>query len=131
MRGAVPEAERGGVERVGFSRGLVFPGEVVVPAERRGGEDKEEGTRHAVDEARKMSGDMDTIWTDGSRLENGRVGAGIAWFEKGEEDRGCEKGHQDGRAKAGRGSYVPWKMQVPSEGGGRLEKQWFWVGRRS
>ena len=88
LRGAVPEAERGGVERVGFSRGLVFPGEVVVPAEGRRSEDKEEGTKHAVDEARKMSGDMDTIWTDGSRLENGRVGAGIAWFEKGEETTG-------------------------------------------
>ena len=37
------------------------PGEVAVPAERRGTEDKEEGTMHAVDEA-KMNGDTDTLW---------------------------------------------------------------------
>ena len=35
-----------------------------------------------------MSEDTDTIWTDGSRLEDGRVGAGIVWFEKGEETKG-------------------------------------------
>ena len=34
---------------MGFSRGLVFPGEVVIPEECREREDKEEGTRHAMD----------------------------------------------------------------------------------
>lgn len=55
----------------------------MVPAERRGKEGREEVTRHAVDEARKMSEDTSTVWTDGSRLENGKVGAGIAWLEEG------------------------------------------------
>ena len=35
-----------------------------------------------------MSGDINTIWTDGSRLENGKVGAGMAWFEEGDETKG-------------------------------------------
>ena len=34
-----------------------------------------------------MSRDTDTIWTDGSRLEDGRVGAGVAWFEDNGGDR--------------------------------------------
>ena len=35
-----------------------------------------------------MSEDTDTIWTDGSRLEDGRVGAGIAWFEREKRRKG-------------------------------------------
>ena len=31
-----------------------------------------------------MEEDTNTIWTDGSRLDDGRVGVGVAWFE----DRG-------------------------------------------
>jgi hypothetical protein len=40
----------------------------------------------AEEEARAMGEDTDTIWTDGSRLDDGRVGVGIAWFE-GQEGR--------------------------------------------
>ena len=70
------------------SRGLVFPGGVVIPVERIGKEEKEKNVRQAMEEANKTSKDTDTIWTDGSRLEEGKVGAGIAWFDKGDDKKG-------------------------------------------
>lgn len=85
LKEAIPEAERGRVEQINGSKGLVFPGGVDIPGEHVGKEEKEEGVSLAVEEAKKMSEDMDTIWTDGSRLEEGKVGAGIAWFDKGDD----------------------------------------------
>ena len=29
-----------------------------------------------------MEEDVNTVWTDGSRLEDGRVGVGMAWLRK-------------------------------------------------
>ena len=74
------------VEQVGCSRGLVFPGVVFLPGEDRGNEEKEEVARQAMIEANAMKENVDTVWTDGSRLENGRVGVGMAWYEKGDEE---------------------------------------------
>ena len=76
------------VEQVRCSRGLVFPGEVALPRECRGKEEREEMARQAMTEAEAMRNDVDTIWTDGSRLEDGRVGVGMAWYEKGDEEEG-------------------------------------------
>ena len=69
------------VEQVGCSRGLSFPGRIAVPAEYRGREERREAIEAAVAEANDMEKDANTIWTDGSRLEDGRVGVGMAWLE--------------------------------------------------
>ena len=50
-------------------------------------EDRRAAAGDAEEEARAMEKDDNTIWTDGSRLEDGRVGAGVAWYEK-ERERG-------------------------------------------
>ena len=39
-----------------------------------------------MEEARAMEENINTIWTDGSRLEDGRVGAGVVWYENCDED---------------------------------------------
>lgn len=88
LREAIPEAEGGRVEQVRCSRGLVFPKVAIIPVEHREKEEKEDGVKKAMDEASGMSEDTDTIWTEGSKLEDGRVGAGIAWFDKGEDKKG-------------------------------------------
>ena len=86
LRSAVGTENIEEVEQVGCGRGLVFPGVVAVPKEGRGSEEKEELARQAMTEANIRNRDLNTIWTDGSRLEDGRVGAGMAWYEKGDRD---------------------------------------------
>ena len=73
------------VERVECSRGRFFPGRIEIPEERRG-EEKDEAIKRAIAEANDMEEDTCTIWTDGSRLEGGEVGVGMAWFEGTKED---------------------------------------------
>ena len=76
----------GGVQKVEASRvglGRSFPGDVTLeipPAWKK--EEKEERAREAMEEAIKKELDPNTIWTDGSRLDNGTVGAGVAWYEE-------------------------------------------------
>ena len=43
-----------------------------------GKEEREDGVRAAAERAREKEQDPNTIWTDGSKLENGGVGAGVA-----------------------------------------------------
>ena len=69
------------VEQVECSRGLFFPRKIAVPEEYRGEEERKEALRIAMEEAKDMEEDTNTIWTDGSRPEDGRVGVGMAWFE--------------------------------------------------
>lgn len=66
----------------------VFPGMVVLPGEGRGKREKEAMEKQVMARAEAMMKDTDTIWTGGSRLEDGRVGVGMAWYEKGDEKEG-------------------------------------------
>ena len=53
------------------------------------GEEKEELIRAAIEGAVEEERDRDTIWADDSRLENGKVGVGMAWYgEVPESERG-------------------------------------------
>ena len=82
-----------------------------------------------------MEEDTDAIWTDGSRLDDGRVGVGVAWFENTGEDvsertvikrrdfrtvelrRGKQKGYLEGtRTMMTRGSG--WRSNGFRLGGG-------------
>ena len=74
-----------GTEQVRCSRGMVFPGIIAVPAVCYSDKDRRTASRDAEKEARAMGEDTNTIWTDGSRLDDGRVGAGVAWYENQEE----------------------------------------------
>ena len=76
----------GGVEQVRCSRGLVFPGLIAVPAVRHDKRDRKMVAEAAREDAMAMERDTDTIWTDGSRLEDGKVGVGVAWFEEPDGD---------------------------------------------
>ena len=76
-----------GSEQVRCSRGMFFPGIIEVPTICYNDEDRRTASRDAEEEARAMGEDI-TIWTDGSRLEDGRVGAGVAWYENQGEDSG-------------------------------------------
>jgi hypothetical protein len=58
-----------GFEEVVETLPKTFPGTILVPAE-------EEALRQAMAPYKGL-----TMWSDGSRLENGRTGAGIAWLE--------------------------------------------------
>ena len=82
------EMTEGEAEKVRCSRGMVFPGVIAIPAVCYNDEDRRRVARDAEEEARSMEGDIDTIWTDGSRLDDGRVGAGVAWFEDHRKDTG-------------------------------------------
>ena len=46
------------------------------------GEEKERMAELAIERARGQERDPNAIWTDGSRLDSGGVGARIAWFEE-------------------------------------------------
>ena len=76
-----------------------------------------------MEEASKMNGDTTTIWTDGSKLENG---AGIAWFEGGEEKkRKIEVTRRDTRTAGQRregGQAALYNGRYRSFAGGGLEK---------
>ena len=65
---------------------MVFPGVIAIPAVCYDERDRRPVAAAAEEEARAMEEDTDTIWTDGSRLEDGRVGVGIAWIESRREE---------------------------------------------
>ena len=66
----------------------------------------EEQIRTVLEEASRKEQDPDTIWIDGSKLENGGIGAGVAWYE--EVAASKQGGFQYGRAEAeGRGEHLP------------------------
>ena len=81
IRAMVPGIGKQDIERNGNSQGRSFPGEVIIPPAWRG-EEKDEGIRAAIREAAGKEKDPDTIWTDGSRLDDGGVGARVAWYEE-------------------------------------------------
>ena len=101
-----------GTEKIRASRGMVFPGVIAVPAICYNDEDRKIATRDAEEEATTMEGDVNTIWTDGSRLEDGKVGAGVAWYE----EEGKNSGRQliskrrdyrtAGKRREGQGGYL-------------------------
>lgn len=68
------------MEKSVLSQGRIFPGGVEI-SPLVSGEEKEERAMAAMEEARGQEKDSDTIWTDGSRLADGRAGGGIAWYE--------------------------------------------------
>ena len=71
------------VEASGIGLGRTFPGLVELPPVcGKGKEEKEERVRVFADMAREKERDPDTIWTDGSKLDSGGVGAGVAWYEE-------------------------------------------------
>lgn len=84
----MPEIVEQRVEGSSVSLGRALLGAVCLPPARGKGE-KEQGIRAAEEEATRKEKDPDTIWTDRSRLEDGGVGAGVAWYEgvAGEEGR--------------------------------------------
>ena len=57
----------GGFERTKETYPSTFPGNIIVP-----------GHDEAIEQARQTLPGL-TLWSDGSRLEDGRVGAGVAW----------------------------------------------------
>ena len=100
------------------SQGKIFPGRVdLPPTYRKQDKDKGESTRAAIEGAREYKRDHDTIWTDGSKLDSGGVGVGIAWYEEVKEeglqglvqiDRKGElgKGARREKGKLGRYTYT-------------------------
>ena len=58
------------VEKQTWGGHRVFPGRVIV-----------RGREEAWTTAREWKGDSRTAWTDGSRLDNGKVGAAVVWRE--------------------------------------------------
>ena len=100
------------------SQGKIFPGRVdLLPIYRKQDKDKGESIRAAIEGAREYERDHDTIWIDGSKLDSGGVGVGIAWYEKVKEeglqglvqiDRKGElgKGVRRGKGKLGRYTYA-------------------------
>ena len=91
---------------------MIFPGIIDMPAVCHSDEDKGVVSGDAEREARAMGEDTNTIWTDGSRLEDGRVGAGVAWYEGEGEDSGMQlvTARRDyrtaGRRRKGQGGYL-------------------------
>ena len=77
----VPEVREQEIEDSRPSLGRSFPGVVdIMPVWR--GEEREEGIRMAIKEATEKEKGPNTIWADGSRLDDRRVGVGVAWYEK-------------------------------------------------
>ena len=83
LRKMIDGARGGGdeVEQVRCDTCLVFPGRIVIPADCHGEKERSEAVRTAMAEAGAREEDVCTIWTDGSRLDDERVGVGVAWFE--------------------------------------------------
>ena len=115
LRNIIEEGGDGGVEGVEetrHSRGLSFPGVVAIPAIDYDEKDKVEIAKAGKEEAEAMGKDMNTIWTDGSRQRDGRVGVGIAWLEGPREESGRRlvTKRRDfrtaGQRKDGRGGYL-------------------------
>ena len=61
---------------------LSFPGIVHLPPAAGGEEEEEERTGRAVREAQEYGRDLNTVWTNGSRLDSGGVGGAVAWYEE-------------------------------------------------
>ena len=59
------------------------------------GEDKERVVEEAMRQAMSHEKDQNTIWTDGSRLCEGK-GVGIAWYEE------VREGEEEGKIDVGR-----------------------------
>lgn len=75
----------GRIETIRMSVGMHFPGVIEFPPADGGKgkeKEKEERVEKAMEIGNRMEGDLDTIWTDGSKLEKGGVGAGVAWYEE-------------------------------------------------
>lgn len=64
------------------SQGRIFPGLVVHPPTVTGEEDKARRVEAAIKEARQYDHELDTVWTDSSRLDSGGGGGGVAWYEE-------------------------------------------------
>lgn len=71
------------IERSRVGQGLVFPRKVHIhpPVRNEKDEEKEKRIAEAVDEARVFKRCPDTMWTDGSKMSQGEVGGGVAWYE--------------------------------------------------
>ena len=76
------------IESSTINRSMCFPGVVVIPLAKKNEEDeeKERLIEEAMRQATSQGEDQDMIWTDGSRLGNGRVGVGVAWYEEVKEE---------------------------------------------
>ena len=115
-----------GTETIRASRGMVFPGIVAVPAVCHSDEDRKIAVRDAEEEARTMVGDANTIWTDGSRLEDGRVGIGVAWYEHKKEGEVSEERlitkrrnyRTGGKRREGHAGYLGGSRSIRAHGEG-------------
>lgn len=78
------------IESSTISRSMCFPGAVVIPLAKKNeeNEEKERLIEEAMRQATSQGEDQDMIWTDESRLGNGRVGVGVAWYEVVKEEEG-------------------------------------------
>ena len=113
-----------GTEQIRASRGMVFPGVIEVPAICHNDEDRRTTSKDAEEEARTMNGNVNTVWTDGSRLEDGRVGAGVAWYEDDRKDSGRRLvvARRDfrtgGKRREGQGGYLGKRRSMIEHQGG-------------
>lgn len=119
----VPEAVGHEVEGIRVSLGRSCPGE-----------EKEKGIETSIRQAMEKERDPYTIWTDGSRLDDGRVGAGVAWYEEVAEVR--ERvfiGRRDFRTagQRKRRDHLSWEAQVRQGSRVWMEEQrirnWRWT----
>ena len=81
LQEALRPAATGTVERSTLSQGRVFPRVVCIPLAVSAGEkedQREQRVEAAAGGARRFDRDPDTIWTDGSRLDNRGVRGAVA-----------------------------------------------------
>ena len=124
------------MEQVRCGGGLVFPGVIALPAVCYDEKDRRMVAMAAEEDARAVGEDTDTIWTDGSRLGDGRVGVGMTWFEdsRGEAEERTLTERRDyrtaGQKRSGQSGYLEgvrtmitdrsgWKSKGFRLGGGR------------
>ena len=72
------------IERVGPSRGLRFPGNIILPEMATGEKERARHREKAIEVARSFETDTKTVWTDGSALPGGTCAAAVVRFVEGE-----------------------------------------------
>ena len=91
------------VEVSRISASMSFPGGIELPPvwRKEEKEEREEGVRAAMEKAKEKEQGPDTIWTGGSKLEGGGVGAGVAWYEEETSEQGRVMSERRGFSTAG------------------------------
>lgn len=73
------------MEQVEPLRGLLFPGNIVMPDEASGEYEKRRRNDKAIETAHLFETDPQAFWTDGSALPGGTCASAVVGFVEGEE----------------------------------------------